>query len=206
MLSQAATATTGVVDTAVMALTGEKSALAAVAVASVLFSFLYWGFGFLRMSTTALTAQAIGRDECTESRAVLVRALSIGAVLGLLIFIGGPLLFRLVDSVFTLESAVESEVEAYLAARIWGAPALLTSYGVTGWLLGMGRTRALLAFQVIANATNALLDAWFVFSLDLGAGGIGAGTAIAEWWLYSMCCISCAMFYAIQDTYGISTA
>jgi MATE family multidrug resistance protein len=181
MLSQAATATTGVVDTAVMALTGSKTALAAVAVASVVFSFLYWGFGFLRMSTTALTAQALGRDDVSESRAVLARALCIGSALGLSILACGPLVLGLISVLFSVDGQVATEVQAYFNARIWGAPALLTTYGITGWLLGTGRTRQLLAFQVVANATNAVLDIWFVFSLGLGAEGIGAGTAISEW-------------------------
>ncbi|MFT5433051.1 MAG: MATE family multidrug resistance protein, partial [Myxococcota bacterium] len=69
----------------------------------------------------------------------------------------------------------------YFIARIPGAPAALMGYGIMGWLIGVGRTRALLAYQVVANGTNVVLDITFVAGFDLGPAGVGAGTAIAEW-------------------------
>lgn len=181
MLAQAAIAATGVVDTAVMGLYGDKSDLAAVAVASVAFSFIYWGFGFLRMSTTGLVAQAIGRGEAAEARATLQRGLLIGATFGLVIFFVSPLLGRVVFAPFGAEPGVVDLADGYFAARVWGAPALLTQYAITGWLLGTGRTGALLAMQVVMNGVNIVLDIWFVAGLGWGPAGIGAGTAIAEW-------------------------
>ncbi len=181
IFAQAATALTGVVDTAVMGLYGDKVGLAAVAVASVSFSFMYWGFGFLRMATTGLTAQAQGAGDDDEARAVLLRALMLGAALGLaLIALFIPIRW-LALTAFDATAEVEDLARGYFNARIWGAPALLMSFGVTGWLLGTGRTGQLLALQVIMNGVNAILDTWFVAGLDLGAAGIGAGTAIAEW-------------------------
>lgn len=181
MLAQAAIAATGVVDTAVMGLYGDKVDLAAVAVASVAFSFIYWGFGFLRMSTTGLVAQAIGRGDQSEARATLQRGLLIGAGLGSAIFILSPLLSRVVFAPFGAEPEVTVLSDAYFSARVWGAPALLTQYAITGWLLGTGRTGALLAMQVVMNGVNIILDVWFVAGLGWGPAGIGAGTAIAEW-------------------------
>lgn len=181
MLAQAAIAATGVVDTAVMGLYGDKSDLAAVAIASVAFSFIYWGFGFLRMSTTGLVAQAIGRGDKAEARATLQRGLMIGAVFGLVIFVTSPVLRTLVFAPFGAEPDVVSHADGYFAARVWGAPALLTQYAITGWLLGTGRTGALLAMQIVMNGVNIILDVWFVAGLGWGPAGIGAGTAIAEW-------------------------
>ncbi len=181
VLAQVATALTGVVDTGVMARVGDPIDLAAVAVASVTFSFLYWAFGFLRMATTGLTAQANGRDDRDEVSAVLVRALALGAGLGLGLIVAFPALRWAALALFGAESAVELEASGYMTARIWGAPAALMGYAVTGWLLGTGRTRALLGFQVVLNGVNATLDATFVAAFDWGATGIGAGTAIAEW-------------------------
>lgn len=181
MLAQAAIAATGVVDTAVMGLYGDKSDLAAVAIASVAFSFIYWGFGFLRMSTTGLVAQAIGRGDKAEARATLQRGLMIGAVFGLVIFVTSPVLRALVFTPFGAEPDVVSHADGYFAARVWGAPALLTQYAITGWLLGTGRTGALLAMQIVMNGVNIILDVWFVAGLGWGPAGIGAGTAIAEW-------------------------
>jgi len=181
MLAQAAIAATGVVDTAVMGLYGDKSDLAAVAVASVAFSFIYWGFGFLRMSTTGLVAQAIGREDHAEARATLQRGLLIGAAFGLIIFALSPLLRQVVFTPFGAAPDVVFLADGYFAARVWGAPALLTQYAITGWLLGTGRTGALLAMQIVMNGVNIVLDIWFVAGLGWGPAGIGAGTAIAEW-------------------------
>ncbi|NQY98533.1 MAG: MATE family efflux transporter, partial [Henriciella sp.] len=174
-------AATGVVDTAVMGLYGDKTDLAAVAIASVAFSFIYWGFGFLRMSTTGLVAQALGRGDEAEARATLQRGLLIGGALGLFIFVTSPLLGRVVFAPFGAEADVVDLADGYFAARVWGAPALLTQYAITGWLLGTGRTGALLAMQVVMNGVNIVLDVWFVAGLGWGGAGIGAGTAIAEW-------------------------
>lgn len=181
MLAQAAIAATGVVDTAVMGLYGDKSDLAAVAVASVAFSFIYWGFGFLRMSTTGLVAQAIGREDHAAARATLQRGLLIGAAFGLIIFALSPLLRQVVFTPFGAAPDVVDLADGYFAARVWGAPALLTQYAITGWLLGTGRTGALLAMQIVMNGVNIVLDIWFVAGLGWGPAGIGAGTAIAEW-------------------------
>ncbi len=181
VLAQTATATTGVVDTAVMGRFGTAVDLGAVAVAAVTFSFVYWSFGFLRMSTTGLTAQAEGAHDRLESRAILARAASLGLVLGLALIVLFPLLRQVALAAFQAEAAVEQTADRYFDVRIWGAPAALVGYAISGWLIGTGRTRALLVVQVILNGTNAVLDAAFVAILDLGPAGIAAGTAIAEW-------------------------
>ncbi len=181
MLAQAATASTGVVDTLVMGMHGDKIDLGAVGIGAVVMNFLYWAFGFLRMSTTGMTAQANGADDSSEVRATLQRALLTGAALGGLILCLSPALKLIVFDPFAATDEVKSLSRDYWDARIWGAPALLMGYGITGWLLGTGRTGLLLIFQIIMNGTNAVLDAWFVAGFDWGPAGIGAGTAIAEW-------------------------
>ncbi|MBA4227950.1 MAG: MATE family efflux transporter [Hyphomonas sp.] len=181
MLAQVAMATTGIVDTAVMGRYGTAVELAAVGLAAVVFNFLYWGFGFLRMATTGLTAQADGAGDGLEVNAILMRALMLGAGLGTLLLITFPLTSRIALALFQAESAVETEASGYFWARIWGAPAILMGYAISGWLIGTGRTRALLAMQIVLNGINAGLDYAFVAIWDWGATGIGAGTAIAEW-------------------------
>ncbi len=181
VLAQSATALTGVVDTALMGRYGDAVDLAAVGIASVTFSFVYWAFGFLRMATTGLTAQAEGAGDPAQARAHLQRALVVGAVFGVLVLAVSPLLERAALLSFQAADDVEHLATTYFRARIWGAPAALMGYAVTGWLLGTGRTRRMLAFQVVLNGVNAILDAWFVAAFDWGPAGIGAGTAIAEW-------------------------
>lgn len=181
VLAQAATATTGLVDTAVMGRFGDKADLAAVAIAAVAYSFIYWGFGFLRMSTTGLSAQASGRGDRPEVRAILLRTLLLGGAIGLGLFLLSPLLRWLTFAAFAGTAEVESLAAGYFNARIFGAPAYLMGLGITGWLLGTGKTGQMLAFQIVLNGVNVVLDVWFVMGLQLGPSGIGAGTAIAEW-------------------------
>lgn len=181
VLAQTATALPGVVDTALMGRYGDAIDLAAVGVAAVTFSFVYWAFGFLRMATTGLSAQAEGAGDAAQSRAHLQRALIIGATIGVLIIAGFPWIERLALASFQAEAEVEALAASYFRGRIWGAPAALMGYAVTGWLLGTGRTQRLLAFQIVLNVVNAMLDWWFVAELDWGPAGIGAGTALAEW-------------------------
>lgn len=181
MLAQVATATTGIVDTAVMGRFGTATELAAVGLAAVVFNFLYWGFGFLRMATTGLTAQAEGGGDTQEVRAILKRGLLLGAGLGGVLLASFPLLSWLALELFQADASVEMEAAAYFNGRIWGAPAALMGYAVTGWLIGTGRTRALLMFQIVLNGVNGGLDALFIAVFDWGPGGIGIGTAIAEW-------------------------
>ena len=181
VLAQVATAASGIVDTAVMSRTGDRFELAAVAVASVAFTLLYWAFGFLRMSTTSLTAIAVGAGNEAEARAVLVRSLLLGGGLGLALMALHPVFRFATVALFDVEAAAAPGLLGYLDARIFGAPAALTGFALNGWLLGRGRTRALLGFQIALNGTNAVLDTLFVTAFDLGPTGIGLGTAIAEW-------------------------
>lgn len=180
ILAQAASALPGVVDTAVMGRVGSAADLGAVGVAAVTFSFLYWAFGFLRMSTTGLTAQAMGRGEPDEVKALLVRGLAVAGALGLAIWLVFPAVKWASMAAFQAEAAVEAGAVSYMDARIFGAPAALAGFAINGWLLGTGRTRSLLAYQLVLNVGNALLDALFVGVLSWGPAGIGAGTALAE--------------------------
>lgn len=199
VLAQAATATTGIVDTAVMGRFGDAADLAAVGVAAIVFSFLYWGFGFLRMATTGLAAQSDGAGTTEETRAILQRALLLGAGLGVAILVAFPLLSRGALALFQADAQVEGLAAEYFFARIWGAPAALMGFAVTGWLIGTGRTRALLAFQIVMNGVNAGLDGLFVAVFDWGPAGIGAGTAIAEW-------VALAFgLWAVRDGFGART-
>jgi len=191
VVAQAATASTGVVDTVVMGWTGDGADLAAIAVASVTFSFVYWGFGFLRMSTTGQAAQARGAGKPEVAAAVLARAAALGLGLGLLLWILFPVIRSIALQMFSATVDVESRASEYFDARIVGAPAALMGYALNGYLLGTGRTRALLGFQLVLNGTNAALDAFLVTQWGWGPFGIGAGTTAAEvtaviaglWWI-----------------------
>jgi len=132
------------------------------------------------MGTTGLVAQAHGAGDGGEVAAVLQRGLLIAGAAGLvLIAAQGPLIwaaFRLAPA----SAEVEALTRAYLDIRIWGAPATIAAYALTGWLIALERTRAVLALQLLMNGLNIGLDIWFVLGLGWGVEGVAAATLIAE--------------------------
>jgi len=171
----------GLVDLAVIGRTGDTSAIAAIALGGLVFNALYWSLGFLRMGATALTAQADGRDDEVERRAVLLRAVFIGVGLGLVIWVLQSPIQNLAFTLFSGTPDIESPARAYVQARIWGAPAALAGFAIYGWLIGMGLTGRALILQTLLNLANAGLSVWFVLGMDGGVAGLGAASAAAQW-------------------------
>lgn len=171
----------GLADTAVIGRTGSVEALGAIALGSLIFSFVYWSFGFLRMTTTGFVAQADGAGEENAVRLCLGRALCLGATFGIgLLLLQAPIhgaAFWLLDG----SAEVEAQAQVYFQYRIWGAPAALATYAITGTLIGLERSRMLLALQVLINGLNIALDVYLAGYLGLGVRGIALGTAVAEW-------------------------
>ncbi|MGB3795712.1 MAG: MATE family efflux transporter [Alteraurantiacibacter sp.] len=180
MLGQASVPLVGIVDTAVIGRTGDAVALAGVALGATIITLVFWTFGFLRMGMTGLTAQAQGSGDKAEVEALLLRALVIGIGLGLFVLaINWPLREGAL-AILSGTPAVDGEAGGYMQGRFIGAPAALAVYAITGWLLGLGRTREALALQIVMNVANIGLDIWFVWGLGFGAFGVGLGTACAE--------------------------
>ena len=181
ILANAAVPSLGLVDTAVIGHYGSATELGALALGALLFNFVYWSFGFLRMGTTGFVAQAAGAGDEAEVRASVARALLLAALLGVALWVlqwpVGALYFALMEG----SEAVESVAGEYFQARIWGAPAALALFACSGLLIGLGKSRELLLVQLLLNGLNAALDVWFAGVLGMGARGIGLGTAIAEW-------------------------
>ena len=170
----------GVVDTAVVGQLGKAAPVAAVGVGAIIITTFYWLFGFLRMGTTGLVAQAVGSEDESEVRSYLLRALFLGFSAGLLIFL---LRNALVDFGFWLSPAsieVEELAKKYISIRIWSAPAAISLYGIVGWLIALERTKSVLVVQLFMNGVNVLLDIWFVLGLNWGIEGVAVATAIAE--------------------------
>ena len=181
MLGQASVPLVGLVDTAVIGRTGDAVALAGVALGASIITLVFWSFGFLRMGMTGLTAQAAGSDDRFEVEALLLRALGIAIALGLLILLLSAPITQAAFAVMSAGESVSGDAGGYMQGRFYGAPAALAVYAINGWLLGLGRTRAALALQIAMNIANIALDIWFVWGFDLGAYGVGLGTACAEW-------------------------
>ena len=181
ILANAAVPLLGLVDTAVIGNVGSVTDLGAIAFGALIFSFVYWSFGFLRMGTTGSVAQALGAGDQCEIRAVLGRALLLAVALGLLLIaLQGPI--RLVAlSLLDGSAPVEAVTQQYFTIRIWGAPATLAMFALMGVLIGLGNSRQLLLVQLLLNGLNICLDIVFAGVLGWGAEGIALGTIIAEW-------------------------
>lgn len=171
----------GAVDTGVVGQLGQAAPIGAVGIGSVILVTLYWVFGFLRMGTSGLAAQAHGAGDVAERGAILLRALMVGVGAGLVFILLQGVLFRAAFGIAPAGEQVEGLARQYLSIRIWGAPATIAAYAVTGWLIAVERTRAVLLLQLWINGVNIALDLWFVLGLGWGVPGVATATLIAEW-------------------------
>lgn len=180
MISNLSTPLLGIADTAVMGRMGDPKYIGAVAIGALIFTMVYWTFGFLRMGTTGLTAQALGAMDGEEIRAALGRALLIAGAVGFtLIALQWPIglaAFALLDG----GEEVESLARTYFDIRIWSAPAALANYALVGWFIGLGRANVALVLQVFLNLVNIFFNIALALGLGWGVAGIAAGTLIAE--------------------------
>ena len=168
------------VDTALLGHLESIHFLAGVALASVIFEYVYWSFGFLRMGTTGTTAQAVGRSDTGEVFRTLYRSLLLAWLLAAAILI---LQVPLRESGFLLLGGapeVEAAGRAYFNARIWAAPATLSNFVFLGWFLGREESGAALVMTAVANIANVILDYVFIVEMDLAAFGAGLGTTISQ--------------------------
>ena len=171
----------GLVDTAVMGHLPDTAYIAGVAVGAMIFSFVYWGFGFLRMGTVGFAAQAKGSNNKDEIRAVLARAIFVGIIISTLVMIIQTPIRACALALVNGEVYLELLAGDYFDYRIWGAPATLVNYGILGWFLGMQYVRTALVVQVLINALNAILDLWFVLELGWDVKGVALATVISQY-------------------------
>ena len=171
----------GAVDTGVVGQLGAAAPIGAVGLGAIILASLYWVFGFLRMGTTGLVAQAKGAGDAAEVAANLSRALLIGGTAGLALIALQMPLFAAAFRLAPASAEVEALAREYLTIRIWGAPATISMYALTGWLIALERTRAVLAIQIWMNGLNIALDLGFVLGLGWGVPGVATATLISEW-------------------------
>ncbi len=172
---------TGIVDTAVMGHMESPDYLSATAIGAILFSSIYWIFGFLRMGTGGLVAQAIGADEHERARRTLVRALLMGACLGIVIFSLSPLLFPLGLWAMSVSSTIRDLSSDYFFVRVFSAPATLMLYAMIGALVGLQKMRQVLYLQLLLNIGNILLTLLFFNITDWDIRGVALATLLSEY-------------------------
>lgn len=179
-LSHVTTPLLGLVDATVIGRLGEAHLLGAVALGAVIFDFVFWSFGSLRMATAGLTAQATGAGDRHQVDCTLARALLVAVAVGLLLILLQWPIAALAFSLAGASEAVTGALSVYFFIRIWAAPFTLANYVILGSTLGRGRTDLGLLLQVAINVFNILLTFLLVIGFGYGVAGAAIGTAVAE--------------------------
>jgi MATE family multidrug resistance protein len=171
----------GLIDLALMGHLGSEVYIGAISLGGVIFNFIYWGFGFLRMSTSGFTAQAFGDNNQKESITILIRALLVaGAISALILLLQAPIAwasFKIIGG----SGEVETLASEYFRIRVWAAPAALSLFVFSGWFLGMQNARYPMIIAISVNVVNILLSAFFVFVLNMKSEGVALGTALSQY-------------------------
>jgi len=171
----------GLVDVTIVGHLGSASYIGAIAVGGMLFNMIYWIFGFLRMGTSGLTAQAYGAHDLPEVSRILLRSSGISLLLALaLLILQYPIriiAFHLIEA----SPEVRELASLYFHICIWGAPATLGLYGFTGWFIGMQNSRFPMYIAITQNVVNIAASLFFVFACDMKVAGVALGTLIAQY-------------------------
>ncbi|MEO1366650.1 MAG: MATE family efflux transporter, partial [Acidobacteriota bacterium] len=169
------------VDTAMLGHLDDIRFLAGVALGSLVFDYVFWTFGFLRMATTGLVAQAVGRRDPEEIEAILRRSLLLAVAAGGAILLARGPLGALAFGLLSGDAGAEAAGLDYFDARVLGAPAALANFVFLGWFLGREESRVALAMTVAANVANVVLDYIFIIRLDQAAYGAGLATMLSQY-------------------------
>jgi len=179
----------GLVDTAMLGHLADIRFLAGAALGAILFDYVYWTFGFLRMTSTGLTAQAVGRGDRHDEYGHLTRFALLGIAIGALLLL---LQVPLREAGFGLlggEAGVEAAGRDYFNARIWGAPATMLNFVMMGWFLGRAQSRNVLIMTVVANVANIVFNYLFIVRMGWAAAGAGWATALGQYLCLATACV-----------------
>jgi len=171
----------GLVDAAILGHLGSTQYLGAVAVGGALLSFLYWGFGFLRMGTTGLVAKAMGSGNLSGANVVLGQSSVLALALSAAVLLFHPLLLGFGFFVMSAQADITLVAKSYASIRISSAPAVLLTYAIVGWFIGRANTRWPMLIVVLTNVVNIGLDFLFVVELNMYSDGAAMATVIAEY-------------------------
>ncbi|MEO0344243.1 MAG: MATE family efflux transporter [Pseudomonadota bacterium] len=180
VISNATVPILGAVDTGVVGQMGQAAPIGAVGIGAIVVTSVFWLFGFLRMGTTGMTAQAIGNEDTAEVRCLLFRTLGVGILMGFAAII---LQWPLIQAGLWLSGGsdeVNRLAESYMQIRIWSAPFVVGTYAIFGWLVGHERTDGILFLQLFINGLNIGLNFLFVLGFGWGVPGVAIATVISE--------------------------
>lgn len=171
----------GMVNMAIVGRLGVDSMIGAMAMGTAIFNFIYWNFAFLRMGTSGFVAQAYGGRDFGEIAAILVRAVSVGAVSALLLLIFQGPVGKITMSMMNGSDVAMSYAAEYFYVRIWAAPATISLFAFHGWFIGMQNSRFPMYISIIINAINVVLGIWFALGMGMGIKGVAWAVVIAQY-------------------------
>jgi multidrug resistance protein, MATE family len=171
----------GFVDMALMGHLNSPVYIGAISLGTVIFNFIYWSLGFLRMSTSGLTAQAYGRKDHEQAAKILSRALFIALIAGLLILAFRSIISRAGFNLLDGTETVKKEAIIYFNIRVFAAPASIALFAFSGWFLGMHNARVPMIVSILINIFNILISVLFVVILGHTSDGVAIGTVCAQY-------------------------
>ena len=185
----------GLVDVAIVGHLGAAAYIGAIAVGSMTFNVVYWIFGFLRMGTSGMTSQALGRRDFRECSQMLVRSLAVAFAIAIVLVLLQGLLLSASLSVMMPTADVGRMASVYFKILIWGAPAMLCLFSLYGWFIGMQNSRLPMAVAIVQNVVNIFASLFLVFGLGMKVKGVALGTLIAQWSSFILALTLCAVNY-----------
>jgi len=171
----------GLVDTAIVGHMGSAAYIGAIAVGSMIFNLVYWLFGFLRMGTSGMTAQARGRRDMAEVVGILARSMKVAVMVAVLMLLSQWPLYKLMLWLIAPTDDVIPWVDVYFRIVVWGAPAMLSLYSLSGWYIGMQNTRIPMVVSILQNVVNIVASLLFVYGLGMQVEGVALGTVVAQY-------------------------
>ena len=171
----------GLMDVAITGHLGAASYIGAIAIGSMVFNVMYWLFGFLRMGSSGLTSQALGRRDLQGVVSLLVRAEVIAMVIALAFLLFAWPLRMLADLIMSPSAEVRPLFHTYFNICIWGAPASLGLYSLSGWFIGMQNSRSPMVVAIFQNVVNMVVSLFLVVVCGMKVEGVALGTLIAQW-------------------------
>ena len=190
----------GLMDVAITGHMGSAAYIGAIAVGGSMFNMLYWLFGFLRMGSSGMTAQAYGNRDTYRQSVILKQALTAGAIVALAMIILQHTICSLALDFMDVDPETRRLAARYFLILIWGAPATLCLYALTGWYLGMQNSRIPMWVSIFINISNIAVSLLLVYGFGLGIEGVAYGTLSAQWLGFILAMSICIHKYRIRHT------
>lgn len=171
----------GMVDIAIAGRLGNVAAIGAIAVGSMLFDLLYWNFGFLRVGTGGLTAQAYGRRDLAGAMRYFTQGFTTAMFSALFLLVIQWFFLKAAFAVIQPSEEVAAFAGQYFFIRIWAAPATLSLFVFKGWFIGMQNTVSPMVLDIVVNVVNTLASAYLALFTPMGIAGVALGTVIAQY-------------------------